>query len=545
MAVTDPCKAREPKVIDNALIERCIDLQFPKGKVGMLMRADGMRMDQIEEMRFEFMNILKIDHLWVFKSLVKLKLNNNYIEKIENLSMLVHLEELDLSFNKISKIENVESLTKLKKLKLYENLIEKIEGLDNLKHLAVLSLGRNKISDKTEIHYLRQFNLISLNMAYNPCTEDENFRLYVAVFLPNMDYYEYKKITDTEREQGNILFLAELRELVKIEDKKLAVIRQKEKELADAELHSSSFVEYMNSQYLFDKMYENDDEGKALLKIGTEELEEIYNDFKTQFVDYCRQVFEIGQKHYQLRTDEIEQFTRSTEAAKKANQQESIDFMEAFIEVKQELFVKVKALQKELDDAVIDDNIYVEKVEVYFSQFDHIIHDTWKNLMRLELQLYESLEEVNQNFEHNLTEMINNFVEESQAVFTNIRDKEVVFTENLTEAANQFFTSANVGDVEVPEVLKVIMSDKENLVNALGATHDIHMQVIDDREDLLMNRSRTWLDNFIKQLYEDEIKRNRYKILEVTNFLDIQREEFEDMTTLPPPIVDPDDVIED
>lgn len=28
----DPCKVREPRVIDNDLIRQCIDYQYPKGK---------------------------------------------------------------------------------------------------------------------------------------------------------------------------------------------------------------------------------------------------------------------------------------------------------------------------------------------------------------------------------------------------------------------------------------------------------------------------------------------------------------------------------
>ena len=38
-----------------------------------------------------FVDILKIDNLWCFKSLVKLQLDNNIIEKIEGLDVLVHL----------------------------------------------------------------------------------------------------------------------------------------------------------------------------------------------------------------------------------------------------------------------------------------------------------------------------------------------------------------------------------------------------------------------------------------------------------------------
>ena len=41
-----------------------------------------------------FIDILKIDNLDQFKSLVKLQLDNNIIERIEGLSSLVHLEWL-------------------------------------------------------------------------------------------------------------------------------------------------------------------------------------------------------------------------------------------------------------------------------------------------------------------------------------------------------------------------------------------------------------------------------------------------------------------
>lgn len=176
------------------------------------MREEGIPMEDIKEIKFEFMNILKIDHLWVLKSLVKLQLNNNYIEKIERLETLVHLKQLDLSFNKISKIENLEQLVNLEKLSFYDNLIETLENMDALKNLNIFSLGRNRISDISNVNYLRRFpKLASLNMADNPCTENADFRSYVAAFLPQLIYYEYKGIDEDERNEGKIyIFLMSL-----------------------------------------------------------------------------------------------------------------------------------------------------------------------------------------------------------------------------------------------------------------------------------------------------------------------------------------------
>lgn len=44
------------------------------------------------------------------------------------------------------------------------------------------------------------------------------------------------------------------------------------------------------------------------------------------------------------------------------------------------------------------------------------------------------------------------------------------------------------------------MFDKEALNNALGTTHDVHMQKIDNREDRLMNRAKDWLNNLVTNL---------------------------------------------
>lgn len=47
-----------------------------------------------------------------------------------------------------------------------------------------------------------------------------------------------------------------------METEENAKILQIENELADAELHSLSFVEYLNTRHLFDDMYSVDVEGK-------------------------------------------------------------------------------------------------------------------------------------------------------------------------------------------------------------------------------------------------------------------------------------------
>lgn len=88
---------------------------------------------------------------------------------------------------------------------------------------------------------------------------------------------------------------------------------------------------------------------------------------------------------------------------------------------------------------ITDEREYDRLVFELTDEFNKLIHVTWKKLMKLELVLFEQMDEVNQNFERNLTEMIGNLIEESQNCFTQLRELEQQYTDRLTEAANKMF----------------------------------------------------------------------------------------------------------
>lgn len=53
----DPCKEKEPKVINNKLIQRCVQEQYPSGEAGRLAREEGVPLDEIEHLRLEYLSI--------------------------------------------------------------------------------------------------------------------------------------------------------------------------------------------------------------------------------------------------------------------------------------------------------------------------------------------------------------------------------------------------------------------------------------------------------------------------------------------------------
>lgn len=119
------------------------------------------------------------------------------------------------------------------------------------------------------------------------------------------------------------MFSEQLAKLLEVESKELAIKEKEEKEKADAELHSISFVEYLNSNHLFLQMFEGDEEGKTLLLMG-QEVEEFYDEFQEQFVDLCKRIFSIGQEQYIVRKNEVDAFMYTVEKAKSDNQEKGI-----------------------------------------------------------------------------------------------------------------------------------------------------------------------------------------------------------------------------
>lgn len=130
-------------------------LTGPTEEAGRLFAEEGVHLDEAPIVRLEFQNIIRIDHLWMLRSLTKLTLAHNLIEKIENLEELVGLTELDLSFNKIEKIENLETLVNIEVLTLFHNKIRKLENLEANEKLLVFSIGDNIIEDYKEVSALR------------------------------------------------------------------------------------------------------------------------------------------------------------------------------------------------------------------------------------------------------------------------------------------------------------------------------------------------------------------------------------------------------
>ncbi len=148
----------------------------------------------------------KIEDISTLKKLKFLYLQNNVIERIGNLEPFSELVRLDLSDNRIAKVEGLSGLVKLKDLKMQNNSLASAESLKGLLDVAgsleYLDLTGNKIkSDPELIPLLKQLTkLTSLSLKDNPAIHEiANYRKTLVAALPGLGYLDGNMIEEIER----------------------------------------------------------------------------------------------------------------------------------------------------------------------------------------------------------------------------------------------------------------------------------------------------------------------------------------------------------
>ncbi|XP_039755667.1 dynein regulatory complex subunit 3-like [Pararge aegeria] len=529
----------EPGVIDNEMLTRCILEYGPTEEAGRLFAEEGVHLDEAPIVRLEFQNILRIDHLWMLKSLKKLTLAHNLIEKIENLDQLTGLNELDLSFNKIEKIENLQALASLEVLTLFHNKIRKLENMDTLENLLVFSIGDNFIEDFKEMSYLRRFRkLRSVSFKGNPCCDDPMTYQFLKSALTRVTYLDYKLVSEDDRETGRAVFRGILRKLGEADEKTEKERVAREEYEARVKFYALSFVEYLSGPELLESMFEKDPDGSILLKVGGELLG-FYEQYKEQYVETMIGLVDFAQDAYNMRQNEIRLFKDLVDNALDDSVIKSKAVVEEFEEKKKPLvgqmneiilkFTNKQATIEQLEPNIIDVG----------ESFNDVIFDLWKKLMSIEMTLYEQCEESRVQFAVNMTEMITKLLEVSRNAFGAWREHEGMWSMRQFEALSKLLgNKVLLGDAP-PELFEVMM-DRDLMMNLVAQSSDNHIRFIDAREDLLMTRANNWRDELVQGANDNEIKRNRDRILEIYYFIDNQREEWADMQMSMTETVDPE-----
>ncbi|XP_053423983.1 dynein regulatory complex subunit 3 [Nycticebus coucang] len=508
----------EPRVMDDDMLKLAVAEQGPREEAGQLAKQEGILFKDVLSLQLDFQNILRIDNLWQFESLRKLQLDNNIIERIEGLENLTHLVWLDLSFNNIETIEGLDTLVNLEDLSLFNNRISKINSLDALVKLHVLSLGNNQIGNMMNIIYLRRFKCLrTLSLSGNPLSEAEDYKTFICAYLPDLVYLDFRRIDDHTKELAEAKHQYSIDELRHREDLMQAQVEEEQAQREELERHKAAFVEHLNGAFLFDSMYAEDAEGKKLSYLpGVSELLESY---KEKFAVICMSVFEYGLKQQEKQKTELDTFNECVQEAIWENQEQGRHKITKFEE---KYLLSLNTIREESE---------MPNIEKKIMECGEDITELFNVLMTLEMQLVEQLEEAINLFERNIMDLVGLFVENVQGLIAQCRDLENHHHEKLLEISINTLEKIVKGelDEELPDDVRALFVDKDTIINAVGASHDIHLLKIDNREDELVTRINSWCTRLVDKIHRDETTRNRKRVKEISQYIDHTQSELDNL----------------
>jgi Leucine-rich repeat (LRR) protein len=345
-------------VLDEKLVKEN-DLSRINGEFNLVELAP-----TVQSLSLSFKRIGRIENLVGFDNLVKLCLDNNFIEEINNIGHLVNLKWLDLSFNKIKKIQGLETLTQLEDLSLYSNKISIIEGLEKCTNLQCLSLGNNRIDSLEQIIRFRQLkSLRMLTLSDNPISNNNvDYRNYVMAYVDTIKYLDYALIDPILREKARNDCHDELVDIIEKE----SVIAEKSSRETAMEIYVRKLDDacILFAHTIFDDLFAEDADVERLKHMPgvKEQIETFRVSYKNISEEYIRATLE----KYEKKKAEIADFDRAVKDVRQKDDLESTQRIDVFNKAKKSAADRithpnatltqadsmrmVKTLQDELDE---------------------------------------------------------------------------------------------------------------------------------------------------------------------------------------------------
>ncbi|CAH0694009.1 unnamed protein product [Spodoptera exigua] len=389
--------------------------------------------------------------------------------------------------------------------------------------------------------YLRRFRkLRSVSFKGNPCCDDPMSYQFIRAALPRVTYVDYKIVTEEERESGRSMFRGLIRKMDEADEKTEQERIAKEEYDAKVTFYAMSFVEYLSGPELLETMFEKDSDGQTLLSFGGE-LQSYFDQYKENYVETMANLVEFAQEAYNDRQNEIKLFKDLVDSALSETVEKSKKVLEEFQGKKKPIMAQVADISNQFKAKQIS----LEQMEPMLldlgETYHEMLYELWKSLMTIEMQLFEQCEDSRVQFSVNMAEKVTKLLEVSRMAFGAWREHEGVWSTRQFEVLSKYLgNKVMLGDAS-PELFDVMM-DRDLLMNLVAASSDNHMRFIDAREDLLTTRANAWRDELVQGTNDNEVKRNRDRILEINYFIDNQREEWADMHMALTDTVDPDAV---
>eukprot|EP00064_Thunnus_orientalis_P002945 superscaffoldBa00000232_g2953 len=395
---------------------------------------------------------------------------------------------LDLSFNNIEKIEGLESLRKLEVLNLSNNKIPVIENMDTLEKLTFFCFSNNLVGQLDNVLYLRTFkNLFTLNLLGNPVSEEDDYKLFIAAYFPNLNCLDYRYLNEKTKKEALIKYHYDLEKMKRDGLQMQQAAEAKQRQEAELQLHHDAFVEFLDGSYLFKDMFKDDPEADKL--------------------HYLPELFEIGLAEHKRREAEVNSFFSGHSKAVPHYQLRASQILANFEQKHKERIEELQHLSEP------------ELLKVKVTQCNDEIDLLCNNLMELDFQLVSQLEDIIKKLDTNISDMV---------VIFNLEDD---YNEKVREIAVATLEKVAKDKLEedMPDDVRMLFTDKDTVMDALATGHDNHLLKINDRETQLVTRINTWKVTLIKGIQDTELKRSRMRISGIHRYMDYLREQLEEL----------------
>lgn len=504
-------EALEPAVIsEDLLVAGAVEPAKAEGEV-----VDPIEFPQVTSMRLSFLNIIEISNLNNFDSLLTLRLDNNIIDRIDNLGHLKQLTWLDLSFNNIREIEGLENLSSLLDLSLYHNQIERIEGLEGCPKLNILSLGQNSIKELKQIDYLRRFqNLRCLCLHGNKVCQFDTYNQHVLAYLPMLKYLDYmlidRKAVTAAQEGYGADKLGEIKDREQAEAAKEKTRRDKE---AVLEKLRASFLDV--TEDLFEELFSKALEPECLTALAC--FAQLKEDMEDKLAEDVKSLRAWMEERSEVRQRKVAAFEKAIATAEKYSEDEAEHLLKDFRTLKKKVLAHIEREEGLKPEA-----------EAMAAELLKQLGGLESQLMANEIQLQEGVEEAMSEFEGKIENMIKGMGDKGREFFSRLEELERIFFTSLTEgmvAELEAFAQNQDSLSDADSQKARFFGNREEMAAACTNFNEAHMSLIQNKDDGMQNAMTGWRSQFFERHRERQYHRNRQRITEVKRVVDECRAE--------------------
>ena len=472
-------------------------------------------------LKLSYKNICNIDHIDGLNKLHTLALDNNVITRIENLAHLTNLVWLDLSFNNITKIEGLETLVHLKDLTLYHNQITHIENLDANQSLECLSLGKNRIKSMDCVTYLRSFpSLRMLNLEGNPICQEEEYRLYLLGFIPQLSYLDFVMVGEDERAKALDTFQDEL---MILQEKEVIEKTTKDREIAQRKENALLKAANLSvTSNLFEDMLEEDSELSKLRTLPG--VNEMLEDFQDKVNEACEEFRTVGLEQYELRKAEHQKFADTVARTRDKAAATSRARVEAFLAKRADITAEVLDLARKggASGKQADADSKFAGVEEMFEAMKRLrgllsaVDELSDTLIGFEVKQLESQDKMLNEFESRYGDIKNRNLELQNECFRKVEDCETAHSAALGELCASLAEKLSNGELDhLPEETRELIGNKEVLDTAIQGSNDIHIGKLLAREDETRAEEMALFKGALAKFKEEKLEKSRERLAEI------------------------------